>query len=112
LITNLPPQSLISSKVFDGINLLNGISNAKELDLIESHFGTIRNDIKLDAEIEETVEIIKNKPYDSEWKLVDRAKVKKVKTLEELAKRPPSPEEDGTVWKEAELHETCWEERN
>ena len=44
------------------INLLNGISNAKELDLIESHFGTIRNDIKLDAEIEETVEIIKNKP--------------------------------------------------
>ncbi len=60
---------------------------------------------------DEEEEIIKNKASDTEWKLVDRTKVKKVKTLEELAKRPPSPEEDGTVWKEAELHETCWEER-
>jgi hypothetical protein len=60
---------------------------------------------------EEQEEFIKNKPSDTEWKLVDRTKIKKIKSLEELAKRPPSPEEDGTVWKEAELHETCWEER-
>ena len=47
------------------INLLNGIKsvddNIKELILIESRFGIIRNDIKLDGEIEETIETIKIK---------------------------------------------------
>lgn len=55
--------------------------------------------------------IVNEDSSDSGWKLVDRVKVRKVKTEEELMEPPSSPEEDGTVWKDSELHETCWDER-
>lgn len=49
-------------------------------------------------------------PSDSVWKVVDRSKNKrrKEKNMEEVADRPPTPEENGTVWPE---HDQTWEER-
>ena len=53
-------------------------------------------------------------PDDSVWKVVDHSKVRnrKEKDMEELANRPPTPEEDGTVWPVKGTNETCWDERN
>ena len=50
---------------------------------------------------------------DSVWTVVDRYKNKrrKEKNMEEIANRPPTPEEDGTVWPEKDSNETCWDER-
>jgi len=52
-------------------------------------------------------------PTDSVWKVVDYSKNRrrKEKNMEEIANRPPTPEDDGTVWPEKDLNETCWEER-
>jgi hypothetical protein len=54
-----------------------------------------------------------NIPADSVWKVVDYSKNRrrKEKNIEEIANRPPTPEEDGTVWPEKDLNETCWDER-
>lgn len=54
---------------------------------------------------------VKKDSSESGWTLVDRVKLKKVKTIEEIMDRPPSPDDNGTVWKDSELHETCWDER-
>jgi hypothetical protein len=52
-------------------------------------------------------------PDDEGWVLVDRKKYRREKTLEEKLNRPPTPENDGTVWdgNAPEEHETCWDQR-
>ena len=52
-------------------------------------------------------------PEDSVWKVVDHSKVRnrKEKDMEAIANRPPTPEEDGTVWPSKDLNQTCWDER-
>lgn len=54
-----------------------------------------------------------NVPADSVWKVVDYSKNRrrKEKNMEEIANRPLTPEEDGTVWPEKDLNQTCWEDR-
>lgn len=54
-----------------------------------------------------------NIPEDSVWKVVDYSKNRrrKEKNMEEIANRPPTPEEDGTIWPERDLNQTCWEDR-
>lgn len=61
---------------------------------------------------EEEEESPKKEVNEFEWTVVDRTKVRKVRDMDEYLNRPPTPEDDGTVWKETELHETCWEERH
>ena len=62
-------------------------------------------------EEDETAEV--RVPPDSVWTAVDRYKHKrrKEKNMEEIANRPPTPEDDNTVWPEKETNETCWDER-
>lgn len=50
---------------------------------------------------------------DAGWVTVDRKKYRREKTIEEKLNRPPTPENDGTVWDGtgAEEHETCWDQR-
>jgi hypothetical protein len=62
-------------------------------------------------EEDEQEEEVSEEPTQSEWTLVDRTKVRKPKNMEEIANRPPTPDEDGTVWEKNEVNETCWEER-
>lgn len=52
-------------------------------------------------------------PTDSVWTLVDRRKMRrrKEKDMEEIANRPPTPEENETTWPEHNLNETCWDDR-
>lgn len=51
-----------------------------------------------------------NIPADSVWKVVDYGKNRrrKEKNMEEIANRPPTPEEDGTVWPDKDQ---TWEDR-
>jgi hypothetical protein len=53
-------------------------------------------------------------PEDQGWTVVDRAKRRRQKTFEEKMNRPPTPENDDTVWNgdAAYEHETCWDERH
>jgi hypothetical protein len=52
-------------------------------------------------------------PEDEGWTTVDYKKHRRQKTIEEKANRPPTPEQDDTVWdgNAPEEHETCWEQR-
>ena len=52
-------------------------------------------------------------PEEEGWTLVDRAKYRRQKTFEEKMARPPTPENDDTVWNgdTPNEHETCWDER-
>ena len=54
-----------------------------------------------------------NIPADSVWKVVDYSKNRrhKEKNMEEIANRPLTPEEEGTVWTEKDMGQT-WEERH
>ena len=56
-------------------------------------------------EPEETTEV--PVPPDSVWTVVDRYKHKrrKEKDMEEIANRPPTPEDDDSVWPEKDSHE-------
>jgi len=53
-------------------------------------------------------------PEEEGWTLVDRAKRRREKTIEEKLNRPPTPENDESVWNgdAPEEHETCWDERH
>lgn len=52
-------------------------------------------------------------PDDEGWTTVDRKKYRRQKTIEEKANRPPTPDQDETVWdgNGLEEHETCWDQR-
>jgi hypothetical protein len=65
-----------------------------------------------DGEFEEEPE--KSENQEEGWTLVDRAKHRRQKTLEEKLARPPTPDNDGTVWNRdaPSEHETCWDERH
>lgn len=67
------------------------------------------------VEPEETPEekVCDSNPDDEGWVLVDRKKYRRQKTIEEKANRPPTPENDETVWDGhgLEEHETCWDQR-
>jgi len=56
-----------------------------------------------------TPEQEEQKQEESEWKLVDHRKYRREKSIEEIANRPPTPEET-TVWNDEDHHETCWDE--
>jgi hypothetical protein len=62
---------------------------------------------------EEDIDALPPNP-DEEWTLVDRAKRRRQKTFEEKMARPPTPENDDTVWNgdAPNEHETCWDERH
>lgn len=49
---------------------------------------------------------------DDEWVTVDRRKYRRQKTIEEKLARPPTPENDGSVWNDGmqETGDTCWDE--
>lgn len=52
-------------------------------------------------------------PEDSVWTVVNYTKNKrnKEKDMEEIANRPPTPDEDSSVWQDKKLNETYWDER-
>jgi hypothetical protein len=51
---------------------------------------------------------------DDGWVTVDRRKYRRQKTIEEKLARPPTPENDDSVWNDnaQDEHDTCWDENN
>lgn len=67
-----------------------------------------------DDELEEEFNQPPANPEEEGWTVVDRAKRRRQKTIEERLERSPTPENDDTVWNgdAPNEHETCWDERH
>lgn len=72
-------------------------------------FHNVHDFKEVDDDVEE-----KPAPVDNDgWVTVDRRKYRRQKTIEEKLARPPTPEDDNSVWNNdaPEERETCWDER-
>lgn len=65
-------------------------------------------DVESDSDTEQAPSKVDTE--DQGWVLVDRKKRRREKTIEEKLNRPPTPENDDTVWNGdgPDDHETCW----
>lgn len=96
-------------KEFANSQVVNGTHPPKMFKLPQ--FTNKHRYVEEEEEEEKAISQEASNPEEEGWTLVDKRKIRRKKTFEEVVNRPPTPDEG--AWNEdgpAE-HETCWDER-